>query len=136
MCCDCMVFVFFFFKQKTAYEMRISDWSSDVCSSDLEQFRRRGLFLEARNVAKPVEDVQRLCDQHLLDAGEVHVDDRLHRLPVGHLDVAEKEAPQKAIGSASGRRKAGLTVWRSVVAATLNKKSTYNDQTINNKINK
>src|SRR3546814_2656263 len=29
MCC------FFFFKQKTAYEMRISDWSSDVCSSDL-----------------------------------------------------------------------------------------------------
>src|SRR3546814_537122 len=30
LCCD-----FFFFKQKTAYEMRISDWSSDVCSSDL-----------------------------------------------------------------------------------------------------
>src|SRR3546814_4989436 len=30
-----MSFVFFFFKQKTAYEMRISDWSSDVCSSDL-----------------------------------------------------------------------------------------------------
>src|SRR3546814_5413510 len=29
------VFFFFFFKQKTAYEMRISDWSSDVCSSDL-----------------------------------------------------------------------------------------------------
>src|SRR3546814_12532703 len=27
--------IFFFFKQKTAYEMRISDWSSDVCSSDL-----------------------------------------------------------------------------------------------------
>src|SRR3546814_2836127 len=30
-----IVFLFFFFKQKTAYEMRISDWSSDVCSSDL-----------------------------------------------------------------------------------------------------
>src|SRR3546814_6251326 len=29
-------FFFFFFKQKTAYEMRISDWSSDVCSSDLD----------------------------------------------------------------------------------------------------
>src|SRR3546814_6484303 len=29
------MYVFFFFKQKTAYEMRISDWSSDVCSSDL-----------------------------------------------------------------------------------------------------
>src|SRR3546814_13853444 len=32
---------FFFFKQKTAYEMRISDWSSDVCSSDLFLDRRR-----------------------------------------------------------------------------------------------
>src|SRR3546814_2129565 len=30
-----VISVFFFFKQKTAYEMRISDWSSDVCSSDL-----------------------------------------------------------------------------------------------------
>src|SRR3546814_991713 len=29
------ILCFFFFKQKTAYEMRISDWSSDVCSSDL-----------------------------------------------------------------------------------------------------
>src|SRR3546814_10041756 len=29
------MFIVFFFKQKTAYEMRISDWSSDVCSSDL-----------------------------------------------------------------------------------------------------
>src|SRR3546814_7950816 len=36
--CVCIYIVdtfFFFFKQKTAYEMRISDWSSDVCSSDL-----------------------------------------------------------------------------------------------------
>src|SRR3546814_19973964 len=32
----CIIYcIFFFFKQKTAYEMRISDWSSDVCSSDL-----------------------------------------------------------------------------------------------------
>src|SRR3546814_9365097 len=31
--------LFFFFKQKTAYEMRISDWSSDVCSSDLHSPR-------------------------------------------------------------------------------------------------
>src|SRR3546814_10329887 len=32
----------FFFKQKTAYEMRISDWSSDVCSSDLDKRSRYG----------------------------------------------------------------------------------------------
>src|SRR3546814_9372631 len=36
---------FFFFKQKTAYEMRISDWSSDVCSSDLH---RRAIGADAR----------------------------------------------------------------------------------------
>src|SRR3546814_3128309 len=41
-CC----FLFFFFKQKTAYEMRISDWSSDVCSSDL---KRPPLFGYQRN---------------------------------------------------------------------------------------
>src|SRR3546814_10687484 len=40
---------FFFFKQKTAYEMRISDWSSDVCSSDLSRSRRWRL----RCAAKP-----------------------------------------------------------------------------------
>src|SRR3546814_19756578 len=34
--CFYVEFCFFFFKQKTAYEMRISDWSSDVCSSDLQ----------------------------------------------------------------------------------------------------
>src|SRR3546814_7334944 len=37
------MYLFFFFKQKTAYEMRISDWSSDVCSSDLV---RAGLALK------------------------------------------------------------------------------------------
>src|SRR3546814_5415958 len=41
-------FLFFFFKQKTAYEMRISDWSSDVCSSDLQAgVRQHGLALLA-----------------------------------------------------------------------------------------
>src|SRR3546814_12922723 len=38
---------FFFFKQKTAYEMRISDWSSDVCSSDLDQAEHQVLGTEA-----------------------------------------------------------------------------------------
>src|SRR3546814_7733071 len=41
-----VVFVFFF-KQKTAYEMRISDWSSDVCSSDLRGVGRMTPFLPA-----------------------------------------------------------------------------------------
>src|SRR3546814_6601977 len=57
--CGCIVFVFFirvcydvslfifFFKQKTAYEIRISDWSSDVCSSDLFLAATTPLFLGA-----------------------------------------------------------------------------------------
>src|SRR3546814_4414900 len=36
-----MCVIFFFFKQKTAYEMRISDWSSDVCSSDLHAWSEK-----------------------------------------------------------------------------------------------
>src|SRR3546814_4869061 len=51
--CVCTVvdLLFFFFKQKTAYEMRISDWSSDVCSSDLLEFGglARGPDLLGRN---------------------------------------------------------------------------------------
>src|SRR3546814_3897534 len=42
--------VVFFFKQKTAYEMRISDWSSDVCSSDLALGNWTGLFRSGEKV--------------------------------------------------------------------------------------
>src|SRR3546814_1799864 len=41
---------FFFFKQKTAYEMRISDWSSDVCSSDLPTISPRQSDIENENL--------------------------------------------------------------------------------------
>src|SRR3546814_5351619 len=40
-----MLTSFFVFKQKTAYEMRISDWSSDVCSSDLQPLAQEGAQL-------------------------------------------------------------------------------------------
>src|SRR3546814_9526851 len=43
-----IVSVVFFFKQKTAYEMRISDWSSDVCSSDLAGSQARPGLSQAR----------------------------------------------------------------------------------------
>src|SRR3546814_2188029 len=45
--------MFFFFKQKTAYEMRISDWSSDVCSSDLRQPANTPSPLNGRETAMP-----------------------------------------------------------------------------------
>src|SRR3546814_10745618 len=54
MCCY-GVLCFFFFKQKTAYDMRISDWSSDVCSSDL--FFRR---IPMNRFGRP-EEVASLC---------------------------------------------------------------------------
>src|SRR3546814_3226713 len=57
----CFVYLFFLFKQKTAYEMRIRDWSSDVCSSDLDQgAAERGA----------VEDLE--CDGSDVDLDPVH----------------------------------------------------------------
>src|SRR3546814_7804329 len=43
-----MICLFLFFKQKTAYEMRISDWSSDVCSSDLPRPAPECIFIRHR----------------------------------------------------------------------------------------
>src|SRR3546814_3165628 len=47
----CLTLVFFF-KQKTAYEMRISDWSSDVCSSDLLVLNPRGERYSADSISE------------------------------------------------------------------------------------
>src|SRR3546814_10165963 len=55
--------VLFFFKQKTAYEMRISDWSSDVCSSDLRLLafsRRQPLDPHPINIARLIADMEDL----------------------------------------------------------------------------
>src|SRR3546814_6882103 len=48
-------YCFFFFKQKTAYEMRISDWSSDVCSSDLGSIYLDGNVLDADGLAREAD---------------------------------------------------------------------------------
>src|SRR3546814_3170805 len=47
--------VFFFFKQKTAYEMRISDWSSDVCSSDLGTCSKHNLDVDLTYRRQPMK---------------------------------------------------------------------------------
>src|SRR3546814_9391533 len=54
-----LFFFIFFFKQKTAYEMRISDWSSDVCSSDLtlENTRRAVEWFSAAGVSNPYDQI-------------------------------------------------------------------------------
>src|SRR3546814_5261430 len=48
-----MLFLFFFFKQKTAYELRISDWSSDVCSSDLH-YNKALFILDPTEISRPL----------------------------------------------------------------------------------
>src|SRR3546814_2017241 len=67
---------FFFFKQKTAYEMRISDWSSDVCSSDLQL---------AKQIGRPDLGVMigRSAQANSLDAVEVSGFPTV-RVPAGH----------------------------------------------------
>src|SRR3546814_1514179 len=49
---SCVCCFVFFFKQKTAYEMRISDWSSDVCSSDLSSARTKVLNLRVSPIVE------------------------------------------------------------------------------------
>src|SRR3546814_8910057 len=71
--------VVFFFKQKTAYEMRISDWSSDVCSSDRAIHQRVGAFAVGEELrVAGVEDVvgfQQALRQHGgIGAGGAEVD--------------------------------------------------------------
>src|SRR3546814_2298079 len=70
-----MIDPFCFFKQKTAYEMRISDWSSDVCSSDLWFHgapiaqRNRSSVASPRKVKKPMESVIAVRKMPLESAG-------------------------------------------------------------------
>src|SRR3546814_7882238 len=65
--------VFFFFKQKTAYEMRISDWSSDVCSSDLVLQDAHALDLARDTPATAMARMQQLDRDalHVLDDGRL-----------------------------------------------------------------
>src|SRR3546814_1941874 len=58
--------LFFFFKQKTAYEMRISDWSSDVCSSDLACTHRRAGHATGRVAGKQKAQCQTIEDSRHL----------------------------------------------------------------------
>src|SRR3546814_2123945 len=67
----CFYLVFFFFKQKTAYEMRISDWSSDVCSSDLGDALLRALESPYVKTTESVEEskaINRFSGFHIIVA--------------------------------------------------------------------
>src|SRR3546814_972628 len=96
--------LFFFFKQKTAYEMRISDWSSDVCSSDLCHVEGRTLLdvtlTEGRN-----RIVRRWCEAMGLKV------ERLARLSYGPVRLGDltpgeyRPLTPREIGRASCRER-------------------------------
>src|SRR3546814_9784903 len=108
---------FFVFKQKTAYEMRISDWSSDVCSSDLRRRDRRSVLKDRQMDIRPirndddhraaVDEIRALwsaeagsADEDRLDVLATLVDEyERKRWPVDKLDPVEAiEAAMEAEG--------------------------------------
>src|SRR3546814_19038281 len=108
-------FCFFFYKQKTAYEMRISDWSSDVCSSDLFGAYRNGHFRRRRWSRRPAN-------------GGMVAQGRIGLMPDGGDDgngaFGHRPHHDFQIGRASCRERVCQYVYISVVADSLKKKKT------------
>src|SRR3546814_13088480 len=91
---------FFFFKQKTAYEMRISDWSSDVCSSDLVQ---------------PVVEGDRVVAEEVLKAGRAR--DEGQQAVAEELAHAVGGVEVDIVGPADAERHAGIAPGLAVAGA-------------------
>src|SRR3546814_16820403 len=109
--------LFFFFKQKTAYEMRISDWSSDVCSSDLhghhQELRRRSTRMKIAHrgdgpVMKTVPPAKGAFSR------EAGVDDREERPRPAARDAAGRRGEPEQNGKATGRERGWEYVEHSV----------------------
>src|SRR3546814_7821404 len=113
MSCESQVFclyvsrLFFFFKQKTAYEMRISDWSSDVCSSDLgtheQDAARRDFTLNALYYDPLTEEV---IDFH---RGVADLKNRTVRI-IGDPETRYREDPVRMLSALRSEAKLSGTV--------------------------
>src|SRR3546814_10637373 len=90
---------FFFFKQKTAYEMRISDWSSDVCSSDLTDLRGGEIEFPQAHEACTIEPL------HLVAAGEKTLPPGLER--IGIVEPQDFDVGYEQAGALDGRQHLG-----------------------------
>src|SRR3546814_10581196 len=101
----------FFFKQKTAYELRISDWSSDVCSSDLQKGRVELLLVvrpaRADGDRQPIGDVEDI----MREEGEILA--LLPQAVAGDTDIGDSVEP----GEAAEQRRCGRTKRRPDRAA-------------------
>src|SRR3546814_2633193 len=95
---------FFFFKQKTAYEMRISDWSSDVCSSDL--------WLSATKIAFFATRIHRFALAQNLDCG--------------HTDSAfQASSPKTSMARSATTRSEERRVGKECVSTCRSRRSPY-----------
>src|SRR3546814_2064859 len=93
----CLCWFFFFFKHKTAYEMRISDWSSDVCSSDLGE-----IPIRASQDIKSIRSPLRLS-VHVFRYTSNCAAASIHATPagragqaIGYLSTTNKEMPTRS----------------------------------------
>src|SRR3546814_7063052 len=116
--------IFFFFKQKTAYDLRISDWSSDVCSSDLRPKPWSGTSqAEQRDVAAACEvsakELVRKVAEHIASNGVPAVRILLTNFSMGGTDM---KIAGKEIGRATCRERVCQYVSISGVAVSLKKK--------------
>src|SRR3546814_10696312 len=114
MCCSVM-WIFFFCKQKTAYERRISDWSSDVCSSDLDIEGGRELDIPdviaaQADMHQPRNDVRLACTPikcHALNergCAVSHPHDGNANFPTAHRQASQSRLCA-SIGRASRRER-------------------------------
>src|SRR3546814_21070938 len=110
MCFIC--YFFFFFKQKTAYEMRISDWSSDVCSSDLGRHLRELRHHAVDVVLRPAIELRRQgvgaevggLDRHRLALAEAAGDaQHLHPVLEGQARSEERRVGKECVGTCRSR---------------------------------
>src|SRR5881227_2394250 len=96
-----MIFCFFFFfKQKTAYEITVRDWSSDVCSSDLDEFRNKAeiaklCFVHQRRIELEIPGRNAAGVEHK-DFGRRPGDDRQQRSIVEQAPLVPQ--PRRADG--------------------------------------
>src|SRR3546814_3058694 len=97
-----LVLFFFFFKQKTAYEMRISDWSSDVCSSDLTSAEEDGIVSGGR-----IRKRDRMRTPTTLDIGRI-------RAAYPSLAVADEGRPRVYFDNPGGTQVPQRVIDRTV----------------------